>query len=191
MPSRGPQREREGISARAYEAALDYLDSGEGSDLRRLAECLVDLRETYIGTDGRIDWAGRSWHYRHEVALLWQRLGDSDEVESLKAAVRYHVGNVIRERASDEDLAAAGLKTATPRDRAAGVRAQHAALLKAAGAATLDGPMDPLTSVEAALALVSRISSGDVKERKGVSRKRIREAVALLQAEVTRLSNIH
>lgn len=107
----------------------EYLETHETDVLRRLAPVIVDLRHSHTLTNGRPDWSGRTPQYRHDIAQMFTRAHVPDEdVEKIQAALRYHVGNLIRVRADDDDLASAGLRHESPRERLANARRAHAAM---------------------------------------------------------------
>lgn len=86
--------------------------------LRTVADLLVDLRGLHTGADGLPDWRGKSFAYRDAVRDIYAGAGLSSESnDTTKTALRYHVGNALRERLSRDDLEAAGLLALDPRDR--------------------------------------------------------------------------
>lgn len=91
--------------------------------LRGVADLLVDLRALHTGTDGETDWAGKSYAYRDAVRDIYAGAGlPADSSDSTKTALRYHVGNVLRERLTPDELVSAGLSRLDPRDRQASRR---------------------------------------------------------------------
>ncbi|MEU5906555.1 hypothetical protein [Micromonospora sp. NPDC047527] len=86
--------------------------------LRDLAEQMVDLREHYLTTSGDPDWTGRTGLYRYAVRELYAQAGYSpDERKTTQTSTRYHVGNLVRTRVSQETADALGLGRASPQDR--------------------------------------------------------------------------
>lgn len=93
--------------------------------LREVADLLVDLRALHTGTDGETDWAGKSYAYRDAVRDIYAGAGlPSEGSDSTKTALRYHIGNALRDRLSPDELEAAGLSRLDPRDRQAKRRAE-------------------------------------------------------------------
>lgn|GEM_PF-5028532 len=85
--------------------------------LRRLAELIVRLRGQYE-FEGHTDWAGRGGEYREAIAGAYREAGvPQDTVDGLQAALRYHIGNVLREVAPPDELQAAGLDPEGPLER--------------------------------------------------------------------------
>lgn len=97
--------------------------------LRELAHVVVDIRSRYR-YDGAPDWAGRSWKYRRAIAAMYAVAGiPPDSVAHVQGALRYHVGNALRERVPAEELESVGLKAASPKERVASARSDAAALI--------------------------------------------------------------
>jgi hypothetical protein len=96
--------------------------------LRELAEVVVDLRAAFG------DWSGHDWEYRQAITRLYEEAGvPTDSVASVQAALRYHVGNALRRRVAPEDLKAAGLMAASPRERIAAARVEVVNAAEAGG----------------------------------------------------------
>lgn len=85
---------------------------------RATADFLVELRGHFTDSDGEPDMRGKSFAYRDAVRDIYAEAGlGSDPNDPVKAALRYHVGNALRERLSVDELERYGLTTANPRDR--------------------------------------------------------------------------
>jgi hypothetical protein len=93
---------------------------GRTAILRELAEDLVSVRSHFGRADGSPDWKGGSHPYRVFVRDLF---GEADVSKSqqagIQAAIRYHVGAVLRQRLDADALAEYGLIPQTPRQRSA------------------------------------------------------------------------
>lgn len=114
-----------------------YLKAPRTELLRQLAPVIVELRSRSTLEDGRPDWGGRSPAYRDVMTEIYRRAGvPKERLDTIQAAMRYHIGNLIRERASREELLAVGLTTTAPRDRNAETREALRALSAAAGGKT-------------------------------------------------------
>jgi hypothetical protein len=87
---------------------------------RRFAEVVVDLRKRFPNTAGTgPDWKGTTQAYRDHIAAMYRASGvPEDAVSNMQAAIRYHIGNVLRDRLSEEELTEAGLSKDSPLDRA-------------------------------------------------------------------------
>lgn len=85
---------------------------------REVGEILVKLRAIHTTKDGRPDWRGQSWDYRQRVNDIYNGAGLPPEPNHpVKAAIRYHLGNALRDHLSEDELREAGLNPITPRDR--------------------------------------------------------------------------
>lgn len=153
--------------------------------LRDIAELKIELREHYLTDDGEPDWAGKTYAYRAATRELYSQAGyAADEAQATQAAIRYHVGNLIRERVSAEELADLGLRDVSPKERAKASRDARSALL-----ASLQESAEPdaLRSVTAALQLVKMIgddrlagmSDGDRAVMRVLSRELVTAATRL------------
>ncbi|WP_328967948.1 hypothetical protein [Streptomyces sp. NBC_00239] len=101
----------------AYARAYDRIKSDETTLLRNIAAVLVCIRERCLTEDGRPDWTGRTNEYRVEAGRVYAEAGiPRDSADSIQAAVRYHVGKIIREYVSAEELSDYGLKALSPMD---------------------------------------------------------------------------
>ena len=130
---RRPVSEESLIGAGAALARSWYhIEESKTEVLRDLAVIVVRLRMLHRKADGSVDWSGNSWDYRKAVARMYEGAGiPPDSVDNIQASIRYHVGNVIREMAKPADLEAAGLLSASPRERLQVARDQAAAMLEA------------------------------------------------------------
>jgi hypothetical protein len=86
-----------------------YIETKSTDTLRRLALIVVQLRKDSALANGLVDLSGRSPAYRHAIAEIY--------LDAVQSALRYHVGNEIREQAAAEELEAVGLKPASPKQR--------------------------------------------------------------------------
>lgn len=99
---------------------LTEVEASRTTLLQELALTLVLLRgkHTY---KGKPDYAGRSAEYRAVAASIYAEAGvPADSAGTIQAAVRYHIGNMLRETHTETELAGAGLQAASPRERARG-----------------------------------------------------------------------
>lgn len=112
--------------------AMAYADSigdQRTATLRRLAEVIVDLRSMFALTDGRTDWGGRTPQYRTAYRDIFTRAGQEKGLRPLQSALRYHVGNRLRDVAPAHELERVGLRQASPKDHLRESRAIAAALV--------------------------------------------------------------
>jgi hypothetical protein len=86
--------------------------------LRDAAPLVADLRAQHTLADGRTDWSGRSAGYRDAIGKAYARAGiPRDEQDRVQSALRFHVGQAVRQRASLVELAQVGLGGETPPER--------------------------------------------------------------------------
>ena len=102
--------------------ALRWDEDENTRDLEEFAYTLVTLREMfeYQSSEGSVpDYRGLTGEYRAAVGRIYDnlRLANMD-VKRIRRSVPYHVGNIVRERATEHELEALGLTEVTPRDRA-------------------------------------------------------------------------
>lgn len=129
--------------------------------LRQLAEDLVEAREHFLREDGTPDWKGRTYTYRLYVREIYDAL-PRDEATSVQAAVRYHVGAVLRERVSEETLGEYGLSTESPREKSAERRQTRSAVINALSSRDLNG--GALLALSAAYTILSRLDAEEVSD---------------------------
>lgn len=163
-PVHAPPGRFEDLVAEAASLAFRYGQEPEDRTriLRQMAAVLVQLRSGCTTDDGRTDWAGRSGAYRAAVGDIYRqsRLSE-DERETMQAALRYHVGNRVREVAPEAELEDLGLRKERPVDRVKLTRDRLAALART-GAAMGDGDgaaADPVRLAIAARVMMERIAA--------------------------------
>ena len=94
------------------------IDESRTDVLRALAKVVVALRTRYRTPQGDTDWRGQSWEYRQAISEMYGNAGVPPDSESnIQAALRYHVGNLVREVAPPVQLEAVGLLPTSPKDR--------------------------------------------------------------------------
>jgi hypothetical protein len=113
---------------RAATRELRKAVAAEGADrthhLRATADLLVDLRGLHVDQEGAPDWRGKTFAYRDLVRGIYAAAGLPPESgDTVKTALRYHVGNALRDRLTPEQLDEVGLSALDPRDRQASRRA--------------------------------------------------------------------
>lgn len=169
------------------------LEAGRTEVLRNLAEVIVETRSQFITEEGLPDWGGRSWEYRQHAHAIYSEAGVPPDAQAgIQAAIRYHVGNLLRDRLTPEELNASGLRTASPKERIAAQRASLVAEAEALGARQRYAtPSSLVDSAEHALQSVrKRLSAASLPETEAtVERltKLIREAQETLAAAVRAL----
>ncbi|BDZ52852.1 hypothetical protein GCM10025867_50930 (plasmid) [Frondihabitans sucicola] len=93
---------------------------------REIAGLLIDARATFPRADGSPDWLGRTYAYKQFVGSIYRAsIEGMAAMVTIPANIRYHVGNVIRERLDAETIEQYGLDENNPRQRALEGRRQH------------------------------------------------------------------
>lgn len=183
------------LSSRAVEALRAYRatqDRGERSErAREVAGLLVDLREHFLTELGEPDWAGATYAYKRAVGEIYRSAGFTD-ISNISATVRYHIGNVLRERLSDDELEDAGLRLDTPRARSQAKRERTSAILAALRPITdADGvEVDPIRALVGAASLLSRVQGEALAAASPAQREHAAEQIRAVNREVRRLSAV-
>ena len=170
------------IAADATRLLREYVESGRSRTdlLKRVAELIVELRAKHTLDDGRIDWSGRSPAYRTAIAEIYRDAGvPADKLDTVQAALRYHVGNLIRDRADGMALAAVGLTNIAPRERLNRNREIVAALAASGSVGEVTG--DPLRLIAGAEALLDHVDESALRNLRGKERVAAKHALAGLR----------
>lgn len=126
--------------------------------LRNLAKVVVGIRAQTMTGDGKTpDWAGQSQAYRDVIRAMYDEAGiPTDASANVQAALRYHIGEVLREVVSPSALTKAGLTTKGPRDRARTRNGEQASAAVSNGQrqAPSEAPTDPEEAMRAAIQFV-------------------------------------
>jgi len=184
-----PESAQERLIADAARRMRDYVRSGRSRTdlLKEVAEIILELRRSYTLEDGRADWSGRSPAYRAAVARIYKEGGvPRDRYDTVQAAVRYHLGNLLRERVPVDELEAVGLSSIAPRERINRTRDVVAALAADGSVASITG--DPLRLVTHAEALLDFVDPARLLALKGKERIAARHALHHLAARAAELA---
>ena len=86
--------------------------------VRRGAEVIIELRRQFLNKNGLPDLRGDTFAYRSAVrdALTEANIPMEDR-GNLMSALRYHVGQTIREGLTDDEIQEAGFKVSSPKER--------------------------------------------------------------------------
>jgi hypothetical protein len=131
--------------------------------LQDLAAVLIELRSCFTDPSGGTDWRGRTNEYRQAAARIYAagKLSPED-LHRLQSAVRYHVGNLLRERLTPEELEHLGLDPTDYRqrmiDRRAEAQAAATALLGEQGDGSDSTPDQAERLLTAAIILIERVA---------------------------------
>lgn len=151
----------------AVEALRGYTTADEGDRTRRLrdtAEAFVGAREHFFTRDGDPDWLGRSFAYRSWIRETMALAGITGaDLSTIQAAIRYHTGNVLRNRLDPDTLEDLGLRSAGPRERSAEQRERvNASLSLFAGGQALSDPADVMTALRTIESTLRRVDMTEV-----------------------------
>jgi hypothetical protein len=179
------------IHARAVSVLREYRTGPEEQRTNRLrdaAATLVDAREHFFTKDGEVDWVGRTYAYRMWVRTAALEAGFTpDEVPTVLAAVRYHVGAALRSKISAESIRALGLSDESQRERSVSKRERQTrtlSLVSGAGIETAEDVVDVLRLFTAAL---GRVEPAAVKDADEEARAAIADGVQLARTRLTQL----
>lgn len=154
-------------------------DTARTALLREAAHYFIEAREHFFTKEGEPDWLGRTHAYR-----LWVRevmTGahvPGEDVTSLQAAIRYHSGNMLREKLDDETLADLGLKKSSPRERSVEKRERTSGTLNLfGGGAEISDPEDIVRACSLIEAALKRVNAATVAGLPAKERRETREAL--------------
>lgn len=165
-------------------AALMEAVADPGTDNnRRAAEALVNLRKQFKH-EGATDWAGRSPGYRDLVERLYRQAGvPSDSENGMQANLRYHLGNVLRQVAPPEELAALGLATAGPAGRVQASRQANPRKPKVRAASMIQMRGDPESLADLAFSCVRAIRGMEASDGTQAALRRVLDEVVDILAD--------
>lgn len=118
----------------AYVKAYAIVEHQPEILLKNLAVVLVELRRRCeIG--GVADMRGRSGEYRKLAGEVYRSSGlGADRESGIQQAVRWHIGNLLRDEMTPDELEAYSLKTTSPLERLQSSREASAAIVAASRA---------------------------------------------------------
>lgn len=167
-------------SLRAYLAS----DRQRTDYVKEVAEQVYRLRALHHLADGRPDWSGRSAAYRADVHRIYSEARVPAEVlDTVQAAIRYHLGNLLRARVSVEDLRASGLSATSPRQRLDRDREIAAAVAASTGRTVAD----PLRLLAHTIALLEVVDDEALASLAGRQRGAGRAAAARIASHAERI----
>lgn len=119
---------------------------------RALAEVIVSSRALFTKSDGRRDIDGRTKAYQRFIREVFEDAGEGADRVPIMASLRYHVGQVNRERYGVEALAEEyGLDTADPREKSKARRNDRAATVRALEAQDTGGSLSAISQLRVAV----------------------------------------
>lgn len=137
---------------------------------RELAALLVEARSHFEDAEGDTDWKGKTYPYRQWVREVFDDAHlTGEESKRVQAAIRYHVGAVLRDRLDPEEQERIGLIPQTPRERSSERRQTRSAVLNALNARDVAG--GSLMAVTAMHAIAQRVDREDLAALEGSERE--------------------
>lgn len=113
----------------AYVRAYAAVEQQPTILLKNLAVVLVTLRRCFVDSEGRPDMRGKTGEYREAAGEIYRASGlDADRQSGIQQAVRWHIGNLLRDEMSYDELLAYDLKTSSPLERLQDSREASAAI---------------------------------------------------------------
>jgi len=179
------------LTRRASRLLADYIKSGRTRTdlLKECATAIVDLRSQHTLDDGRVDWSGRSTAYRAEIRKVYAAAKvPADVLDTVQQALRYHVGNLLRERADAGALEQVGLSSTSPRGRLSRQREVVAALSTNGSVAEVLN--DPIRLIAHAEALLDYIDEGGLAALGAKERTAARASLEGLVERAERLAGL-
>jgi hypothetical protein len=182
--------QRKSINAlRRYVSARDEDSWRKTPYLRAVAEQFVILRELFLNERGEPDWRGQTWEYKQAVQEVFTLGGiPSDEHETVSAAIRYHVGNILRDKLDESEITGIGLRVAKPSERGNERRARQQETLAKLQGAGKSASADLLSSSLAMLSEVEpdSIRMAGIRERHEIEKllRKLAREVAALQEKI-------
>lgn len=178
------------LEAQAVAGMHGYL-TGEPAErtaaVKSIADANVAARVHFWGADGKPDWLGRTHAYRTWVHNTMVEAGvPSDRRHALQSAVRHHLGALLRERLSEDEVAELGISRKSPQERASEARARTQALLAlfGPGGAAITDPEDVMSILRTVDATSRRVAPEAVK---ALTAEQRHEASELIDAVGNRL----
>lgn len=167
----------------AIQALRNYKSGPEDArtqHLRAVANAFIEAREHFYTPSGEPDWQGRTHAYR-----VWVRetMGlaniQKDELTTVQAAIRYHVGNIMRDRMDADTLASIGLTSSSPRERSVAKRAKNSEVLTifGNGGAQIEDPAEIILAAQMMEAALARIPLESIAAMTPTDKKAVHAAL--------------
>jgi hypothetical protein len=126
------------------------------------AHDILNLRRTFTRRDGLPDMTGSTYAYRRAIGEIMSATNcTTEERAKLQATLRYHVGNLLREHLSEDELQEYGLVQESPREASARAR-QHRGRIFQALSEEEPGMLTPEDGVERLIAATNLLANMDV-----------------------------
>lgn len=189
-PATLPDIQKDAVDA--IHRSLSASDAERTALLREGARLFIDARAHFFTREGEPDWLGRTYAYRTWVREVMSAAHvPAEDVTSLQAAIRYHSGNLLRDRLDEDLLEDLGLRKKSPRERSVEKRERTSGTLNifsgGAELATVEEITQLCTLAERALV---RVNAATIAKFPAKDRKAAREALARLAERANELSGV-
>jgi hypothetical protein len=156
--------------------------------LKETAALFVDAREHFFTKTGDVDWTGKTYAYRMWVRQTAIDAGyPPDEVSTVLAAVRYHVGDALRRRIGEEHVVELGLTGETARERSIGKRERASRVLSLVNGQGAETPEDVVELLRLFVGALGRVDAGTVRSASAEVAATIAEEVAAARTRLTQV----
>ncbi|QGZ17323.1 hypothetical protein SEA_KAYLISSA_25 [Arthrobacter phage Kaylissa] len=169
-------------------SSLTAPDTERTDLLRDAARLFIDARGHFFTREGEPDWRGRTYAYRTWVREVMSAAHvPGDEITSLQAAIRYHSGNLLRDRLGEEEIAELGLRKESPRERSVEKRERTSETLNLFGAGgEIASPMEIVLLCTLAERSLARVNMAGLAANE---RRAAREALRSLAERASALAS--
>lgn len=163
----------------ALRSSLTASDDNRTSLLREVAKNFIDARAHFFTREGEPDWLGRTFAYRTWVReVMTSAHVPGEQVTSIQAAIRYHAGNLLRDRLNEEELDNLGLRKSSPRERSIEKRERTSGTLSLfEGGAELNTVDEILQLCNLTQRALARVNAASLASLPAKDRKAAREAL--------------
>lgn len=122
------------------------------------AKKIIELRQTFLTRSGEPDILGSTYAYRRSFGDMMTEAGITGADRTrVSSSLRYHIGNVLRETLSPEEVADLGLVKSSPRETAKKSYDRRAALWRGWNDQDTSPITEPGDVVEMLLAVASML----------------------------------
>jgi hypothetical protein len=175
----------------ALRRSLTAPDTERTQLLRDTAALFVDARGHFFTAEGEPDWLGRTYAYRswiRETTSMANVPGESKA--TIQAAIRYHSGNIIRERLDQGTLDSLGLVKSSPRERSIEKRERTSETVTLfSGGAEFESPEEVLQVCHLVEAALARVNAAMVASLPAKTRREVKAALREVAERAEELSD--
>lgn len=155
------QQVMEKVAGHVRDAVNNVVDGKYNThSVREAADGLIELRTMFTDRHGNVDMHGNSYPYRQAVAEIMSLAGvQQDERARVMNAVRYHIGNLMREKFTPEELREMGFMESSPLSRAKDERKTRSRVLRTAVSPDemITDPNEVMAALKSAANLVDNV----------------------------------